>query len=383
MTWCSPTILKISIPSPTKKCWFHGILLSFGTLLAVSMGRRGAWVNEIMVQMLDTRLDAFRTRPSRLDRMEERPTSRSGNCCVVWEGKGSTDQREQRMAFWWAGNARGNAEILGIFGGYINFVSQSLAWSLKMKIVNLGLVSCFGAWRWSGTALYLCFLVYLSHGRGSFKTALWGSSCLYFLCVVFLLLFNIAVLSFFVFALVMCVLWLQKTHPKKNTDKNQNWAGVKMIFSIMVFRISNYWLDQFEIQIKNPQDPINYSFHLRIFLILMGFADAPNVWLGWNLPHSRGNVVKYSLHGASGFWFYLEKMRRRQVAFAEDPPCWVVRGCRPAPGEPSSGLWEPVPRSQRFEIFDWEGEEGRHAINGSSAAKKIPWVLRFLGSVLV
>ena len=39
------------------------------------------------------------------------------------------------------------------------------------------------------------------------------------------------------------------------------------------------------------------------------FPDAPNVWiiylytLGEKWPHSRGNVSKYSLHGAYGFGF--------------------------------------------------------------------------------
>lgn len=94
MTWCAPTLFqKISNPSPTtvfvtwKVVGFIGFLLSFTALQAVSMGRLTRhWVNGIMVQMLGTRPDAF-PHPSRLDRMEERPTSRS-MCGLCWWGKG-------------------------------------------------------------------------------------------------------------------------------------------------------------------------------------------------------------------------------------------------------------------------------------------------------
>jgi len=43
---------------------------------------------------------------------------------------------------------------------------------------------------------------------------------------------------------------------------------------------------------------------------------------------------------------------------------WIAWKNDQRQGEPSSGLWKPVPRSQRFEIFDWEGEEGKQAVNG-------------------
>ena len=67
--------------------------------------------------MLSTHPDAFR-RPSGLDRMEERPTSRSCVGCVVWEGK-ETDG--VLVSFELPG---GTSQIWN-FGGYINFVSQS------------------------------------------------------------------------------------------------------------------------------------------------------------------------------------------------------------------------------------------------------------------
>lgn len=93
-------------------------LLSFlhsTSKLSVLMGRLTRhWVtNGIMVQMLETtRPDAFHRPSRRLDRMEERPTSRS--CCVcvcvVWFGK-ETDQSYQRMEGWCFGE-------LGMLSGF-------------------------------------------------------------------------------------------------------------------------------------------------------------------------------------------------------------------------------------------------------------------------
>ena len=37
---------------------------------------------------------------------------------------------------------------------------------------------------------------------------------------------------------------------------------------------------------------------------------------------------------------------------------------RHQPGDPSSGGWHRIPRSERFQNFSWEGEEGRRAVNG-------------------
>lgn len=93
-------------PSPAKKKWPERWLVSYDffsaslALQAVLMGRLTRhWVNGIMVQMLGTHPDAFH-HPSRLDRVEERPTSRS----AAWEEK-DMDQSYHRMdgksEIWW------------------------------------------------------------------------------------------------------------------------------------------------------------------------------------------------------------------------------------------------------------------------------------------
>jgi hypothetical protein len=56
---------------------------------------------------------------------------------------------------------------------------------------------------------------------------------------------------------------------------------------------------------------------------------------------------------------------------------WVKSKSEPStnspktPGDPSSGGWHRIPRSERFQNFSWEGEEGRRAVNGHWGRKGV------------